>query len=77
MSRIEELALETYRAQLHTDLGRLVDKYRAIFGWDLPAVDENFSKRLVITSLRTALDDLQQQLPGDSQTRAENNYRVG
>jgi hypothetical protein len=65
MAQIEELEMDAHRAQLAADLRRLVDKYRAIFGWDVPGVDEALSERLIIESLRRALDDLQQQIAAD------------
>lgn len=60
MAKIEELEMDAYRGQLKSDLWRLFDKYRAIFGWDVPEVDETLSERLIIESLRRALDDLEQ-----------------
>jgi hypothetical protein len=62
MAKIEEIEMDAHRAQLNADLRRLVDKYRAIFGWDVPEVDEALSERLIIESLRRALDDLERQL---------------
>lgn len=62
MAQIEELEMDAHRAQLTSDLRRLVEKYRAIFGWDVPEVDEPLSERLIIQSLRRALDDLEQQV---------------
>lgn len=61
MTQIEELEMDAHRAQLNADLRRLVDKYRAIFGWDVPEVDEALSERLIIDSLRRALDDIERQ----------------
>lgn len=61
MAQIEELEMDAHRAQLNADLRRLVDKYRAIFGWDVPEVDEALSERLIIDSLRRALDDIERQ----------------
>lgn len=52
--------MDAHRAQLSSDLRRLVDKYRAIFGWDVPEVDEVLSERLIIESLRRALNELEQ-----------------
>lgn len=67
MGRIEEFELDAHRAQLRSDIGRLVDKYRAIFGWDVPEVDEGLSERLIVTAMRQALDDLEQrEVPGRS-----------
>lgn len=62
MAQIEELEMEAHRAQLKSDVRRLVGKYRAIFGWDVPEVDEALSERLIIESLRLAVDDLQQEV---------------
>lgn len=61
MAKIEELEMDAHRAQLKSDLGHLVDKYRAIFGWDVPEVDEALSKRLILKALRQALDELAQE----------------
>lgn len=60
MTRIEEIEMDAHRAQLKSDVGRLVDKYRAIFGWDVPDIDEALSERLIIESLHRALDDVRQ-----------------
>ena len=59
MTPIEALEMDAHRAELKSDVRRLVDKYSAIFGWDVPEVDEALSERLIIESLRQALDDFQ------------------
>lgn len=61
MIQIEEIEMEAHRAHLNADVLRLVDKYRAIFGWDVPEVDEVLSQRLIVKALRQALDKLEQQ----------------
>ena len=58
MARIEEVEMDAHRAQLKSDVSGLVDKYRAIFGWDVPEVDEALSQRLIVKALRQALDEL-------------------
>lgn len=58
MAQIEELEMNAHRAQLNSDVRSLVDKYRAIFGWDVPEVDLASADRLIVTALRQALDDL-------------------
>ncbi|MBK6854479.1 MAG: hypothetical protein IPG93_23625 [Burkholderiales bacterium] len=58
MAKIEMLEMDAHRAQLTSDLKRLIDKYVAIFEWDVPEVDEPLSERLIIESLRRGLDDL-------------------
>ena len=45
MAQIEELELDAHRAQLNSDVRSLADKYRAIFGWNVPEVDEALSQR--------------------------------
>lgn len=62
MAAIEEIEMGAHRAQLNSDLRHLLDKYRAIFGWDVPEIDEASSERLILTSLRDALDDLERHI---------------
>jgi len=69
MAQIEELEMVAHRAQLNSDLRRLFDKYRAIFGWDVPEIDEALSNRLIIESLRRVLDDLEQEVTAANHTR--------
>jgi hypothetical protein len=59
MARIEQLEMDAHRAQLVADLHRLVEKYRAIFDWDVPDVDEPASDRLIVQTLRRALDEME------------------
>jgi hypothetical protein len=47
MAQVEEIEMDAHRAQLKSDVRGLVDKYRAIFGWDVPEVDEALSERLI------------------------------
>lgn len=60
MAQIEEIEMDAHRAQLQSDVRGLVDKYRAIFGWNLTEVDEALSERLIVKALREALVDLAQ-----------------
>jgi hypothetical protein len=60
MTRIEQFEMTAHQPQLVADVKRLVEKYRAIFDWDVPDVDEAFSNRLIIQALRQALDDIEQ-----------------
>ena len=61
MARIEEIEMDAHRAQLKSDVRSLVDKYRAIFGWDVPEIDEPLSERLIVKALHQALDELVQE----------------
>ena len=40
MAKIEEIELEAHRGQIDADVKRLVEKYRAIFDWDVPEIDD-------------------------------------
>ncbi len=59
MTKIEQLEMDAHRAQLAGDVKALVEKYRAIFDWDVPDVDEGLSDRLILEALRQALDDIE------------------
>jgi len=59
MTRIEALEMDAQRAQLVADVETLVEKYRAIFDWDVPEVDQALSNRLILAALRQALDDIE------------------
>lgn len=70
MARIEELEMDAHREQLAADVRRVIDKYRAIFGWDVPEVDEALSERLIVAAMRRALDDLApQEVPAERAPR--------
>ena len=59
MAEIEQLEMDAHRAQLIVDVKGLVEKYRSIFDWDVPEVDEALSERLILKALRQALDDIE------------------
>jgi len=59
MAKIEQLEMDAHRAQLIADVKGLVEKYRSIFDWDVPEVDEALSDRLILAVVRQALDDIE------------------
>ncbi len=61
MAAMEQLEMEAHRAQLRSDLRSLVEKYRAIFDWDIPGVDQADADRLIIDALRKSLDEIVDQ----------------
>ncbi|ACX96234.1 hypothetical protein [Halothiobacillus neapolitanus] len=63
MSTIEDIELEHHRAQMLHDMRSLVEKYRAIFDWDVPGVNQAEADRLIIQALRDALSDVASDLP--------------
>ncbi len=64
MAKIEERELEGHRAQIIADVKQLVEKYRAIFDWDVPDIDQPAADRLILTEVRKALNELEQKLLG-------------
>lgn len=68
MARIEQLELDAHREKLIADVKGLVDKYRSIFEWDVPEIDEQASDKLILGAIRQALDVVERSL-GDSATR--------
>jgi hypothetical protein len=43
---------------------RLVEKYRAVFDWDVPDVDQAAADKLILTEVRKALNEVEQKLLG-------------
>ena len=64
MSNIEQLELESHRDDIIADVQKLVEKYRAIFEWDVPDIDQVAADRLILEEIRRALDHVNQALPG-------------
>jgi hypothetical protein len=62
MAKIEQLELDAHRAQLVSDVKRLVEKYRAIFDWDVPEVDQDAADKLILAAIRKALEDVEKDL---------------
>lgn len=64
MAKLAQLELSAHRAQLASDVESLVDKYRAIFEWDVPDIDEGCADALIVDAIRQALNRIEQALPG-------------
>lgn len=64
MAKIEEKELEGHRDAIVADVEKLVEKYRAIFDWDVPDIDQTAADRLILTEVRKALNMLEQKLLG-------------
>ncbi len=62
MAKIEELELDAHRKQLNSDVKALVEKYRSIFEWDVPDIDQRHADRLIVAAIRTALDGVENTL---------------
>jgi hypothetical protein len=64
MARIEQIELEAHRDDIIADVKGLVEKYRAIFDWDVPDIDQNVADRLILNEVRKALDAIDAGLLG-------------
>ncbi|BBP03882.1 hypothetical protein TPL01_04270 [Sulfuriferula plumbiphila] len=64
MEKIEQLELDEHRSQIIADVKSLVEKYRAIFDWDVPEINQNLADRLILAAIRKALDDLEKEFLG-------------
>ena len=64
MARIEERELEGHRAEIIADVGKMVEKYRKIFDWDVPDIDQAAADKLILSEVRKALGELEHTLLG-------------
>ena len=62
MAKIEEIELDAHRNQIIADMKSLVDKYRAIFGWDIPDIDQRAADKLIFSAIRKELDNIEKDL---------------
>lgn len=64
MSKMEQLELNAHRSEIVADMRSLVEKYRTIFDWDIPEIDQRAAETLILAAMHTALDDIAAQLAG-------------
>ncbi|MDO8264504.1 MAG: hypothetical protein Q7T21_14965 [Gallionella sp.] len=58
MKKMEQLELDAYRNEIVADMSDLVEKYRRIFGWDIPEIDQPAADKLILAAMHKALDDI-------------------
>lgn len=64
MKKMEQIELDAHRRQIVGDMQSLVEKYRTIFGWDIPEIDQNAADKLILAAIHKALDDIEKALQG-------------
>ncbi|MGP1630302.1 MAG: hypothetical protein ACTS5V_10220 [Giesbergeria sp.] len=64
MAKMEQIELNRHREQLTADVERLVEKYRSIFEWDVPEIDEVAADKLILGAIRQALEVVERSLSG-------------
>jgi hypothetical protein len=58
MTKMEQVELDRYRSDIVADMRKLFDKYRKIFDWDIPEVDQQAADKLILAAMHSALDDI-------------------
>jgi hypothetical protein len=61
MANIEQAELATQHQHLVRDVRSLVEKYCAIFGWNVPDIDQAHADKLILDDMRKALDGVEQE----------------
>jgi hypothetical protein len=64
VAKIEETELEGHHDEIIADVKKLVEKYRAVFDWDVPDIDQNAADKLILMEVRKALNELEHKLLG-------------
>ena len=62
MPKLEQFEIEAHRGEIVRDVRRLVEKYRAVFDWDVPDIDQAAADRLILTEVVTAVNALKDEL---------------
>lgn len=76
MKKMEQLELDAYRSEIISDMRSVVEKYRKIFNWDIPELDQPSADKLILAAMHAALDDVATQL-ADKAKAAQNNQPGG
>lgn len=61
MSSMEEIEMEKRRKALGKDVASLLDKYLRAMEWDIPEVDENKARQLILDEIKQAISRLENQ----------------
>ena len=62
MPKLEQFEIEAHRDEIVRDVRNLVEKYRAVFDWDVPDIDQAAADRLILTEVVTAVNALNDEL---------------
>jgi hypothetical protein len=58
MKKIEQIELDAHRDKIEADMRDLFEKYRAIFDWDIPEIDQAAADKLILAAMHQALDEI-------------------
>jgi hypothetical protein len=63
MAMIEQVEMAAQHTHLVSDIRVLMEKYRAIFDWNVPDIDQPRADKLILDTMRKAIDGIEQELP--------------
>jgi hypothetical protein len=58
MKEMEQLEMDVHRRDLIKDMHGLLEKYRTIFGWDIPEIDRHGADKLIVAAMHKAPGDI-------------------
>lgn len=64
MESMEQLEIEAHRSEMVKDMISLVEKYRTIFDWDIPDINQQMADKLIVAAMHAALDEIAAKLAG-------------
>jgi hypothetical protein len=64
MKKMEQLELDAHREDIAADMRGLLEKYRTIFGWDIPEIDQPGADKLILAAMHKALDGITVRVAG-------------
>jgi len=50
VENIEQMELDGHRSQIIADMKSMVEKYRSIFDWDIPEINQNIADKLILAA---------------------------
>jgi hypothetical protein len=58
MNKMIQLELDAHQDEIAADMRGLFEKYRAIFDWDIPEINQKQADTLILAAMHTALDEI-------------------
>jgi hypothetical protein len=58
MKNMEQLEMDAQRKDIEEDMRGLLEKYRAIFRWDIPEIDQQGADKLILAAMHKALANI-------------------
>jgi len=60
MTQIEKVQMARYLGELEDDMNHILRKYCRIMGWDIPELDEQDARALILKAMHDALATVEQ-----------------